>query len=82
MIKLLHMTSNFVVKLIVMWSNFDPHDKQNFAPQTMSAASGTIMMYGNNKPYAKYNIQGVFFNWYPPKKLKYRKPRLGESTLT
>ena len=27
-----------------MWSNFDPHDKQNFAPQIMSAASGTIMM--------------------------------------
>ena len=24
----------------------------------------------------------VFFNWYPPKKLKYVKPRLGESTLT
>ena len=42
------MTSNFVVKLIVMWSNFDPHDKQNFAPQTMSAASGTIMMPTSN----------------------------------
>ena len=28
------------------------------------------------------NIQGVFFHWYPPKKLKYGKPRLGESTLT
>ena len=27
-------------------------------------------------------IQGVFFNWYPPKKLKYVKPRLGESTAT
>ena len=24
----------------------------------------------------------VFFNWYAPKKLKYVKPRLGESTLT
>ena len=23
-----------------------------------------------------------FFQWYPPKKLKYGKPRLGESTLT
>ena len=23
---------------------------------------------------------GCFFNWYPPKKLKYGKPRLGEST--
>ena len=28
------------------------------------------------------DIQGVFFNWYPPKKLKYGKPRLGESTAT
>ena len=29
------------------------------------------------------NVQGVFFlHWYPPKKLKYGKPRLGESTLT
>ena len=25
---------------------------------------------------------GCFFNWYPPKKLKYGKPRLGESTAT
>ena len=25
-------------------------------------------------------IQGVFFNWYPPKKLKYGKPKLGESS--
>ena len=27
-------------------------------------------------------LQGDFFHWYPPKKLKYGKPRLGESTLT
>ena len=27
-------------------------------------------------------IQGVFFNWSLPKKLKYLKPRLSESTLT
>ena len=27
-------------------------------------------------------IQSDFFHWYPPKKLKYGKPRLGESTLT
>ena len=25
---------------------------------------------------------GCFFHWYPSKKLKYGKPRLGESTLT
>ena len=28
------------------------------------------------------NLTGCFFNWYPPKKLKYVKPRLAESTLT
>ena len=27
-------------------------------------------------------MQGVFFHWYPPKKLKYGKPRSGESKLT
>ena len=27
-------------------------------------------------------IQGDFFHWYPPEKLKYVKPRLGESMLT
>ena len=32
--------------------------------------------------YSNIFVQGVFFNWYPPKKLKYGKPRLGESTLT
>ena len=31
---------------------------------------------------AGFNIQGVSFNWYPPEKLKYGKPRLGVSTLT
>ena len=29
-----------------------------------------------------HSVQGVFSHWYPPKKLKYGKPRLGESTLT
>ena len=29
---------------------------------------------------ARTELQGVFFNWYPPK--KYGKPRLGVSTLT
>ena len=27
-------------------------------------------------------LQGDFFHWYPAKKLKYGKPRSGESTLT
>ena len=29
-----------------------------------------------------YIYRVFFFNWYPPKKLKYGKPRLGVSTLT
>ena len=29
-----------------------------------------------------FKVQGGFFHWYPPKMLKYEKPRLGESTLT
>ena len=32
--------------------------------------------------YMAYIIQDDFFHWYPPKKLKYVKPRLGESKLT
>ena len=32
--------------------------------------------------FGVFFVQGVFFHWYPPKKLKYGKPRLGESTLT
>ena len=36
----------------------------------------------SNIKFLQCHIQGDFFNWYPPKKLKYGKPRLGESTLT
>ena len=32
--------------------------------------------------YIIYTLYRVFFHWYPPKKLKYGKPRLGESTAT
>ena len=34
----------------------------------------------NFKISPKYRV--FFSHWYPPKKLKYGKPRLGESTLT
>ena len=57
--KLVMGSKNFhvVVKLLDMWSNFDPHEKQNlscgakllhmnfFAPQTMYAASATNIIY-------------------------------------
>ena len=32
--------------------------------------------------YLNMQYTGFFFNWYPLKKLKYGKPRLGVSTLT
>ena len=32
--------------------------------------------------WPEQHIQGDFFHWYPPKKLKCGKPRLSESTLT
>ena len=35
-----------------------------------------LMMIITMVEHIKYlYIQGVFFNWYPPKKLKYGKPR-------
>ena len=56
------------VKLIVMWSNFDPHDKQNchveqncstwFFCSTDNVCSVWDNYDANFKPYAKYNIQG------------------------
>ena len=33
-------------------------------------------------PHTRIYYTGCFFHWYPPKKLKYGKPRIGESTLT
>ena len=39
-----------------------------------------IFMYDAVNDGSQYT--GCFFHWYPPKKLKYVKPRLGESTLT
>ena len=33
-------------------------------------------------PHGIRYVLGDLFPWYPPKKLKYGKPRLGESTLT
>ena len=42
---------------------------------------GRVKFCQRKHPFVKY-LQGVFFNWYPPKKLKYGKPRLGVSTLT
>ena len=40
-------------------------------------------MYDKFKMSLPNKIYRVFvFHWYPPKKLKYGKPRLGKSTLT
>ena len=43
-----------------------------------------IMMIGQESDLnldLNLNVQGVFLHWVSPKKLKYGKPRLGESTL-
>ena len=68
-----------------------------FAGMTFSQASEWVfkLFCGSNifpeiislKAISHYDIQpciiqGVFFHWYPPKKLKYGKPGLGESTAT
>ena len=42
-------------------------------------------LFNTNTPLVRtkgMQIQGVFLHWASPKKLKYGKPRLGESTLT
>ena len=36
---------------------------------------------GDHNRKTRYRVF-FFLHWYPPKKLKYGKPRLGESTLT
>ena len=36
----------------------------------------------SSNPILGHPNTGCFFHWYPPKKLNYGKPRLGESTLT
>ena len=37
-------------------------------------------LHNRQEPQIFYKIQ-VFSHWYPPKKLKYGQPRVGESTL-
>ena len=57
--------------------------QDNLAPQCKSRQFGkNLSVFPNTALYGIQYIQGVFLNWYPPKKLKYGKPRLGESTLT
>ena len=36
----------------------------------------------NTKRFSHFTHTGCFIHWYPPKKLKYGKPRLSESMLT
>ena len=84
MIKLLHMTSNFVV-----WCKIDCHVEQFWSTwQAKFCSTDNVCSVWDNydvwqqQTLCKIQHTGCFFNWYPPKKLKYRKPRLGESTLT
>ena len=58
----------------------------NLQPNTALLSAVYLIIhayYDHYYHYALHNHTGCFFShWYPPKKLKYGKPRLGESTLT
>ena len=53
-------------------------EKEPEAPDTEATTAGGYNRWGT---YLMF-VQGVFFHWASPKKLKYAKPWLGESTLT
>ena len=55
--------------------------KEGKVPKVPNEGVADVQAASVTTAFIEY-IQGVFFNWYPPKKLKYGKPRLGESTLT
>ena len=62
-------------KFVMILENSTHLSSQSNKPADLEV-SCTIYRYLENV------IQGVFFNWCPPKKLKYLEPRLGESTST
>ena len=68
--------------LIVLYIySFSPFGKVWFAKGNLMI--NTLTKLGRCNSYIiEWLNTGCFFNWYPPKKLKYVKPRLGESTLT
>ena len=52
-------------------------------PQILSVEQKWKMSCEHMGNFYRYEVQGVFFSHlYPPKKLEYGKPRLGESTWT
>ena len=58
--------------------NYDHHDEVLHlkSPFPVAVSSNTMVVIGVD------NIQGVFCDCHPPKRFKYGKPRLGESTST
>ena len=51
--------------------------------RTHTAHNAHAHTHKDTNLYTIYNIYRVFLlHWYPPKKLKYGKPWLGESMLT
>ena len=62
------------VTFIFALSQFDIWETELNQGAWMGNVTGPLL----NSPI----IQGDSFHWYPPKKLKYGKHRLGESTLT
>ena len=64
------------------WSSANAtFDNRKFLPQSLFL--GWNLFCGLVASFLTFGfVQGVFFNWPPPKKLKYLEPRLGESTST
>ena len=56
--------------------------KTQLAVNLVAASLQYYYIPPDNTTGLKVEHTGCFFNWYPPKKLKYVKPRLGESTST
>ena len=59
------------------------HDDQSILSRRMLEEQASLINIDCVDPLGAFIYTGCFFShWYPPKKLKYGKPRLGESTST
>ena len=65
-------------------SDFYPMRERSLTGKPGLSSHCRLVVFVAITSYLKFccHIQGDFFHWYPPKKLKYGKPRLGGSRLT
>ena len=77
-----------IIALLQSWVESEPeeagHDHDHHIIRGNKHSSLDVLNSNLHNIHYIHNmdITGCFFHWYPPKKLKYGKPRLGESTLT